>query len=144
MSRRSESVRGLMPGQECSSCMNRLGPSERSWTMRGVHFVAMISAVAATAHVRSCCSCIVRFMRRIPLHEVKGVAPQEGTRTRLVGACQRITSRSIVLRMDNTVTRTWSKAGGRWTDELVAYGLDVFHRRNLRTPTVRELRAGVE
>ena len=40
--------------------------------------------------------------------------------------------------------RTWSKAGGRWTDDLVAYGLDVYHRRNLRTPTVRELRAGVE
>ena len=44
----------------------------------------------------------------------------------------------------NTQTRPWSKAGGRWTDDLVAYGLDLFHRRNLRTPTVRELRAGVE
>jgi hypothetical protein len=43
-----------------------------------------------------------------------------------------------------TTPRSWSKAGGRWTDDLVAYGLDVFHRRNLRTPTVRELRAGVE
>ena len=46
--------------------------------------------------------------------------------------------------MTMTASRTWSKAGGRWTDELVGYGLDVFHRRNLRTPTVRELRAGVE
>jgi hypothetical protein len=37
----------------------------------------------------------------------------------------------------------WSKAGGAWTDELVGYALDRFHRRNLRTPTVTELRAGV-
>jgi hypothetical protein len=37
----------------------------------------------------------------------------------------------------------WSKAGGCWTHELVGYALDVFHRRHLRTPTVRELRAGV-
>lgn len=37
----------------------------------------------------------------------------------------------------------WSKAGGRWSHELVGYALDVFHRRNLRTPTVRELREGV-
>ncbi len=37
----------------------------------------------------------------------------------------------------------WSKAGGCWTHELVGYALDVFHRRNLRTPTVGELRAGV-
>jgi len=40
--------------------------------------------------------------------------------------------------------RQWSNAGGRWTDELVGYALDVFHRRNLRTPTVRELRRGVD
>jgi hypothetical protein len=40
--------------------------------------------------------------------------------------------------------RPWSKAGGRWTHELVGYGLDLFHRRHLRTPTVRELRAGVD
>jgi hypothetical protein len=38
----------------------------------------------------------------------------------------------------------WSKAGGRWTHELVGYALDRFHRLNLRTPTVRELRAGVD
>jgi hypothetical protein len=37
----------------------------------------------------------------------------------------------------------WSKAGSRWTHELVGYALDRFHARNLRTPTVRELRAGV-
>jgi hypothetical protein len=43
-----------------------------------------------------------------------------------------------------TAKRTWSKAGARWTHELVAYALDVHHRRHLRTPTVRELRAGVE
>jgi hypothetical protein len=41
-------------------------------------------------------------------------------------------------------TQTWSKAGGRWTHDLVEYGLDLFHRRNLRTPTVRELRSGVD
>jgi hypothetical protein len=45
---------------------------------------------------------------------------------------------------ENEPMRLWSKAGSRWTDELVAYGLDVFHRRHLRTPTVRELRRGVE
>ena len=38
----------------------------------------------------------------------------------------------------------WSKAGGRWSSELVAYALDVYHRRHLRVPTVRELRAGIE
>lgn len=38
----------------------------------------------------------------------------------------------------------WSKAGTAWSHELVAYGLDLFHRRHLRTPTVRELRAGVD
>ncbi len=36
-----------------------------------------------------------------------------------------------------------SKAGTRWTHELVAYGLDLHHRRHLRTPTIRELRAGI-
>src|SRR4051794_39008927 len=64
MSRRSERVRGLMPGQACSSCMNRRAPSERSWTIRGVHLVAMISAVAATEQLPSCVSFIVRFMAR--------------------------------------------------------------------------------
>lgn len=38
---------------------------------------------------------------------------------------------------------TWSNAGSRWSKELVAYALDRYHRRHLRTPTVRELRAGV-
>ena len=38
----------------------------------------------------------------------------------------------------------WSKAGGRWTHELVGYALDRFHRLHLRTPPVRELRAGVD
>ena len=37
----------------------------------------------------------------------------------------------------------WSKAGTAWSDELVAYALDRFHRRHLRTPTVRELKHGV-
>ena len=41
-------------------------------------------------------------------------------------------------------TKTWSRAGSSWTHELVGYALDRFHRRNLRTPTVRELRAGVD
>jgi len=38
---------------------------------------------------------------------------------------------------------TWSNAGSRWSKELVAYALDRYHSRHLRTPTVRELRAGV-
>jgi hypothetical protein len=38
----------------------------------------------------------------------------------------------------------WSKAGARWTHELVAYALDRFHRLNLRTPTQREIRSGVD
>ena len=37
-----------------------------------------------------------------------------------------------------------SKAGTRWTHDLVGYGLDLFHRRHLRTPTQRELRTGVD
>src|SRR6478735_4605745 len=64
MSRRSESVRGLIPGHACSSCMKRRAPSERSWTISGVHLVAMISAVAATAQLPSCVSFMVRFMGR--------------------------------------------------------------------------------
>src|SRR5689334_9070667 len=62
MSSRSESVRGLMPGHACSSSMNLRGPSERSWTISGVHLVAMISAVAATAQSWSWVSFIVRFI----------------------------------------------------------------------------------
>ncbi|SRR5215831_10338507 len=46
--------------------------------------------------------------------------------------------------MAPTRARAWSNAGSRWTRELVAYALDRYHRRNLRTPTVRELRNGVE
>lgn len=37
----------------------------------------------------------------------------------------------------------WSKAGSRWTHELVGYALDRFHRRHLRTPTALELRHGI-
>jgi hypothetical protein len=42
------------------------------------------------------------------------------------------------------MTHGRSKIGVRWSEDLVAYALDRFHRRNLRTPTVRELRAGVD
>jgi hypothetical protein len=62
MSSRSESVRGLIPGQACSSSMNRRGPSERSCRSSAVHLVPMISAVAATAQLPSCTSFIVRFI----------------------------------------------------------------------------------
>jgi hypothetical protein len=41
-------------------------------------------------------------------------------------------------------TRPWSKAGGEWTHELVGYALDRYHRRHLRTPTKRELTAGID
>lgn len=34
--------------------------------------------------------------------------------------------------------------GTVWTHALVEYGLDRFHRRHLRTPTQREIRAGLE
>jgi len=44
----------------------------------------------------------------------------------------------------NAARRTWSKAGSGWTHDLVAYGLDLFHRRHLRTPTVRELQNGID
>src|SRR6476661_4080501 len=68
MSRRSDSVLGLIPGQACSSCMKRRGPSERSWTISGVHLVAMISAVAATAQFPwSWMSFIVLLMARMLL-----------------------------------------------------------------------------
>jgi hypothetical protein len=36
-----------------------------------------------------------------------------------------------------------SKAGTTWTHHLIAYALDRFHRQHLRTPTLRELRAGI-
>ena len=50
----------------------------------------------------------------------------------------------VTIFLEVTRTRiTWSNAGGRWSKELVAYALDRYHRRHLRTPTVRELRAGV-
>jgi hypothetical protein len=37
-----------------------------------------------------------------------------------------------------------SKIGCWWTHELVGYALDRFHRERLRTPTVRELRSGLD
>ena len=49
MCSRSESVRGLIPGQACSSWVKRRGPSERSWTISEVHFEPIRSEVAATA-----------------------------------------------------------------------------------------------
>src|SRR3954471_8601973 len=50
-----------MPVHERSSCENRRGPSERSWTSSAVHLAPMISAQAATAHVvDSCTGFIVR------------------------------------------------------------------------------------
>ena len=58
---RSESVRGLMPGQERSSSEKRRGPSDRSWTMIAVHFEPMMSAVQATAHSSSWTGFIVRM-----------------------------------------------------------------------------------
>src|SRR5215212_8148161 len=61
MSRRSESVRGLIPGQACSSCVKRRGPSERSWTISGVHFDPIRSAVAATEQLALWTSFMVRF-----------------------------------------------------------------------------------
>src|SRR5919108_533521 len=57
---RSESVRGLMPGHERSSSEKRRGPSDRSCTTSAVHFVPMMSAQHATAHVSSWTGSIVR------------------------------------------------------------------------------------
>src|SRR5258708_2580244 len=63
---RSASVRGLIPQQDRSSCENRRGPSERSWTSRAVHFAPMISAEAATPQaVDSWTACIVRLICRL-------------------------------------------------------------------------------
>lgn len=42
------------------------------------------------------------------------------------------------------MAKAWSNAGGPWTDELVAYALNAFHRRHLRTPTVDEIRRGID
>jgi hypothetical protein len=36
-----------------------------------------------------------------------------------------------------------SKVGAEWSHDLVCYALDRFHRANLRTPTLLELKAGV-
>src|SRR5262249_46232776 len=60
VSSRSESVRGLIPGHACSSSVKRRGPSDRSWTMSAVHFGAITSPVAATAHSVLCTSFLVR------------------------------------------------------------------------------------
>src|SRR6266542_1594437 len=58
---RSDSVRGLIPGQARSSSEKRRGPSERSWTRIAVHLAPMISAHAATEQLSSCTSLIVRI-----------------------------------------------------------------------------------
>jgi hypothetical protein len=49
--------------------------------------------------------------------------------------------RHAVRAASEAVSHGRSKIGTRWTHELVAYALERFHRRNLRTPTLRELRA---
>src|SRR5471032_1964622 len=48
---RSASVRGEIPGQALSSSLKRRGPSDMSCRRTGVHFDAMMSAVAATAQL---------------------------------------------------------------------------------------------
>src|SRR6266511_1980683 len=58
---RSDSVRGLIPGQARSSSEKRRGPSERSCTRIAVHLAPMISAHAATEQLSSCTSFIVRI-----------------------------------------------------------------------------------
>jgi hypothetical protein len=55
-----DSVRGLIPGQECSSSEKPAGPSDMSCTSSAVHFEPMISAEHATAQVASCTGFIVR------------------------------------------------------------------------------------
>src|SRR5947209_5185884 len=170
MSSRSESVPRLMPAHACSSCMNRRGPSERSWTISGVQFVAITSALAATAQpLQSWTSFMVLFMRGSLLgpaarsyrngsveeprtHEPGSAGPNQVHGCPPVGGkvqvpCPRhyFTKYSYAMVIVKSRSfRPWSKAGGRWTHELVAYGLDLYHRRHLRTPTVRELRAGVD
>src|SRR6187401_3599401 len=58
---RSESVRGLIPGQDRSSSEKRRGPSERSWTITAVHLAPMMSAVQATEQLASWTGRIVRM-----------------------------------------------------------------------------------
>jgi hypothetical protein len=36
-----------------------------------------------------------------------------------------------------------SKVGFEWSQQLVSYALDRFHRRHLRTPKLSEIRAGI-
>src|SRR3954453_20445605 len=57
----SESVRGLMPGQERSSSEKRRGPSDMSWTITAVHLAPMMSAVQATEQLASWTGRIVRM-----------------------------------------------------------------------------------
>src|SRR6059058_5283861 len=87
--RRSDSVRGLMPAHECSSCEKRRGPSERSWTRSAVHFAPMISAHAATAQeVDSWTGFIVRMAIPIVvnLEDALGRAAEKEPVARLVRA----------------------------------------------------------
>src|SRR5215217_5223016 len=58
---RSESVRGLMPGQERSSSEKRRGPSDMSWRITAVHLAPMMSAVQATEQLASWTGRIVRM-----------------------------------------------------------------------------------
>src|SRR4029079_15459436 len=58
---RSDSVRGLMPGQERSSSEKRRGPSDMSWTITAVHLAPMMSAVQATEQLASWTGRIVRM-----------------------------------------------------------------------------------
>jgi hypothetical protein len=37
-----------------------------------------------------------------------------------------------------------SKCGFRWTEESIAYGLNRFHCHHLRTPTLKEIRTGID
>src|SRR3954470_24185108 len=64
--RRSESVRGLIPGQERSSSEKRRGPSDRSWTITAVHLAPIRSAVQATEQLASWTGRIVRMRSLYP------------------------------------------------------------------------------
>ena len=130
MSSRSESVRGLIPGHACSSSMNRRGPfgevvDDQRRPLRRDHLRGRRDGAVRVVDSRS------SFVSWAAVYSP----------ARPVDAIQRIGTNNTFLSIVHPMSRSpppRQLVEGRraWTHELVGYALDVYHRRNLRTPTV--------